>query len=43
MDESMADDRVETFSTLVPKTSAVAPVCQHETEESDGGSGKMKA
>ena len=43
MDESMADGRVETFSTLVPETSAVAPVCQRETRETEGSGGKTKA
>ena len=43
MDESTADSRVETFSTLIPETSAVAPVCQRETGETEGGDGKTKA
>ena len=43
MDESMADGRVETFSTLAPETSAVAPVCQREIGETEGGGEKMKA
>ena len=43
MDESMADGRVETFSTLAPETSAVAPVCQRETGDTEGGGGKTKA
>ena len=43
MDESMADSRVETFPTLDPETSAVVPVCQRETEETEGGGGKTKA
>ena len=43
MDESTADSRVETFPTLDPETSAVAPVCQRETGETEGGDGKTKA
>ena len=43
MDESTADSRVETFSTLIPETSAGAPVCQRETGETEGGDGKTKA
>ena len=42
MDESMADGRVETFSTLVPETSAVTPVCQRETGEKGGSGRKTK-
>ena len=37
LDESTADSRVETFSTLVPETSTVVPVCQCETGETKGG------
>ena len=43
VDESMADGRVETFSTLVLESSAVAPVCKRETGETEGGGGKTKA
>ena len=43
MDELTADSRVETFSTLVPETSAVAPVCQCETGDMESGDGKTKA
>ena len=43
MNESTADSRVETFSTLVLETSAVAPVCKCETREMEGSGGKMKA
>ena len=43
MDESMANGRVKIFSTPVLETSAVAPVCQCETRETEGGGGKMKA
>ena len=43
MDESTTDSHVETFPTLDPETSAVAPVCQRETGETEGGDGKTKA
>ena len=43
MDESMADGHVETFLTPVLETSAVAPLCQRETGEMEGGGGKTKA
>ena len=36
MDESMADGHVETFLTPVLETSAVAPLCQRETGETEG-------
>ena len=42
-DESMADGHVETFPTPLLETSAVAPVCQRETGEPEGDSGKTKA
>ena len=42
MDESTVDSRVETFSTLVLETSAVAPMCQCETGETEGGGDKTK-
>ena len=42
MDESTTDSRIKTFSTLVPKTSAVAPVCQCETGETEGGDDETK-
>ena len=43
MDESTADSRVKTLPTLVPETSAVAPVCERETGETEGGDGKTNA
>ena len=43
MDESTTDSHVDTFFTLVPETSAVAPMCQRETGETEGGDGKTKA
>ena len=43
MDESMADGHVETFLTPILETSAVAPLCQRETRETEGGGGKTKA
>ena len=43
MDESMADGRVETFSTLVPETWADASESKHETQEMEGGSEEVKA
>ena len=43
MDESTADGHVETFLTPDLETSAVAPLCQRETGETEGGGGKTKA
>ena len=42
-DESMADGCVETFSTLVPETWAVASKRQRETQETEGGGEEVKA
>ena len=42
-DESMADGRVETFSTLVPKTWAVALESKSETQEMEGDGEEVKA
>ena len=36
------NDHDRIFFTHVPETSAVAPVCQRETEETEGGGGKRK-
>ena len=43
MDESMTKGHVETFLTPVLETSAVAPLCQRETGEMEGGGGKTEA
>ena len=43
MDELMADSRVETFSTLVPKTWAVALESKSETQEMEGDGEEVKA
>ena len=43
MDESTADGHVETFLTPDLETSAVAPVYQRKTGETEGGGGKTKA
>ena len=42
MDESMADGRLETFTTLILETSAVAFENQRETEETEGGGEETK-
>ena len=42
MDESTADSYVKIFSTLVPETSMVAPVCQCETGETEDGGDETK-
>ena len=42
MDKSTTDSHVKTFSTFVPETLAVAPVCKCETEETKGGDDEMK-
>ena len=39
----MADGHVETFLTPVLETSVVAPMCQRETGETEGGGWKTKA
>ena len=43
MDKSMADCHVETFPKPVVETSTVAPMCQRETAETEGGGEKTKA
>ena len=42
MDKSMVDGRVETFSTLVPETWAVASESQRETQKTEGGGDEVK-
>ena len=43
MDDTMADGHVATFPTPILETSAVTPLCQRETGETEGGGGKTEA